>query len=646
MAQRSAPWTTVGTGDGPAGGYSFDRWSEIWRVMFNGDRAATGGVVSRYLNALVVTNPGASTIRVGTGAAIVHGTTYVNDAAQDFAFGASGYHLPTTKLMYYVVLRKDWALQTVRPYFIHGSDAASPSAPTLTQTVAATWEIPLASFYVDNAGTITVLTDIRQYALPTMAQRSASKVIAASNASLESRSSADTVCDGTADDAEIQAALDIVAAAGGGVVEITEGTFNCPTGLTIDDSVVLRGTGWGSVLKLPDATNPAGDFAMVQNENAGTGTNERLGVQNLCIDLNQTNNTGNLRGICLEGVSLAYITNVLVYDAKYHAVRLRGACNYITLQGCLLGFGDAVNGVGIGVLDDGAGAYPRFVQLIGNTLDTLAIGIDLQSPHTISLVGNTLTGCDTYGIRLYGAYNCTVAGNTIKDGDGDGILLDNSAAGNAVHGNTVTTVGASGIYVNNSDYNTLGGNIISGPGHHGILLDDASNNIVQGNHVYNASQETDNTWDGIHLVDDSDENHIYGNSCRHAGGANQPQYGVNVSAAACDRNYVHDNDLLSAARTGNLANSGTDSVIRRNRGYKTENSGTAKVLAAATSIVVTHGLAGTPTRVMVTPLASMAGAHWWWADTKTATEFTIHTDTTPGTDVDFDWRAWVGEEDA
>src|SRR5687768_1226299 len=41
-----------------------------------------------------------------------------------------------------------------------------------------------------------------------------------------SGSSADYVCDGTADNVEIQSAIDAVAAAGGGVVSVRPGTYN------------------------------------------------------------------------------------------------------------------------------------------------------------------------------------------------------------------------------------------------------------------------------------------------------------------------------------------------------------------------------------------------------------------------------------
>lgn len=68
--------------------------------------------------------------------------------------------------------------------------------------------------------------------------RSATKIVAASDSSSVSKSQADYVCDGVADDVEIQAAND---AANGGSVQLMEGSYSCDS-LTIN-SCTLRGMG-------------------------------------------------------------------------------------------------------------------------------------------------------------------------------------------------------------------------------------------------------------------------------------------------------------------------------------------------------------------------------------------------------------------
>src|SRR3990167_10868576 len=80
--------------------------------------------------------------------------------------------------------------------------------------------------------------------------RTATKVVAASNAL--SQFGADYVCDGTADDVEINAAIAALPA-GGGKVELSEGTFDIVNPVLMNvDNLVLTGQGHRtSIIKLP-----------------------------------------------------------------------------------------------------------------------------------------------------------------------------------------------------------------------------------------------------------------------------------------------------------------------------------------------------------------------------------------------------------
>lgn len=83
--------------------------------------------------------------------------------------------------------------------------------------------------------------------LPTQrgATRGVTVTIAAADSSAEERDAADYVCDGVADEVEIQAAVDFVGALGGGVPQLLEGQFVTSAGATIDilEGVWLRGLG-------------------------------------------------------------------------------------------------------------------------------------------------------------------------------------------------------------------------------------------------------------------------------------------------------------------------------------------------------------------------------------------------------------------
>jgi hypothetical protein len=163
MTQASFPWTTDGTGDGAASGFTANQWHKFWRSLV-APQLANKGVSWGYLNGLAVSNPAGSTIRVATGSALVHGTFYENDAQQDFTPGDGTYPaLPTNNQIHRVVLRKSWAAQTVRLAFISGTDAGSPSTPALTQTDLTTWEIPLYQFQISSAGAVSATADQREY---------------------------------------------------------------------------------------------------------------------------------------------------------------------------------------------------------------------------------------------------------------------------------------------------------------------------------------------------------------------------------------------------------------------------------------------------------------------------------------------------
>jgi len=93
----------------------------------------------------------------------------------------------------------------------------------------------------------------------------------------------------------------------------------------------------------------------------------------------------------------------------------------------------------------------------------------------------------------------------------------------------------------------------------------SNNNNISSNTVEGNSQAADNTYDGIFVYNNSDYNNIQGNTVRHAGGANQHRYGINISAADCDGSLVINNDLYLAGRTADYNDAGTGTIYHNNR---------------------------------------------------------------------------------
>ena len=82
-----------------------------------------------------------------------------------------------------------------------------------------------------------------------------------------------------------------------------------------------------------------------------------------------------------------------------------------------------------------------------------------------------------------------------------------------------------------------------------------------------------------------------------------------------------------------------DVKLFRNPIYKTETSGVATISAGSTRVTVSHGLATTPSKVLITPLAQPPGKIW--VENITSTSFDIVTDTAPTSNLNVAWYAEV-----
>ncbi len=156
MAETSRPWSGTVTGD--AGPYSDDQWTDVWKTLLGPD-VATDGVFWDQLNELVLGGLAATPISIGTGRALVDGSWYQTDAALSFAIGSPAVNPRIDR----IVLRKDWALQTIRAAVITGAEAAPPVPPAITQIDGTTWDLPLWQIHITTGGVITIYADEREW---------------------------------------------------------------------------------------------------------------------------------------------------------------------------------------------------------------------------------------------------------------------------------------------------------------------------------------------------------------------------------------------------------------------------------------------------------------------------------------------------
>ncbi|RPJ40045.1 MAG: hypothetical protein EHM35_00115 [Planctomycetaceae bacterium] len=127
------------------------------RMLLNGDE--NRGVLPGWLNELEVTGV-ATPVQVDTGGAVCYGMPYENTVAVAVAVPS-----PTTDVRQdRIVLRRDWAAQTVRITRVAGAEGGG--VPALVQSPApggsGVYDVPLATLAVTTAGVIAV-TDDREF---------------------------------------------------------------------------------------------------------------------------------------------------------------------------------------------------------------------------------------------------------------------------------------------------------------------------------------------------------------------------------------------------------------------------------------------------------------------------------------------------
>lgn len=155
MAQSSFPFQAVDTTE-----TQFSQWA---RHILSGGRSGVNGVPGDT-NLLVTANSSGMQVFVAAGQALVRGHYYVSTASETLSIGAAS----TNPRIDAVVLKLDPALNSIVLQVVAGTPAASPVAPTLTQTDAAIFQFKIAEVRVE-ASVTTIdankVTDTRQFML-------------------------------------------------------------------------------------------------------------------------------------------------------------------------------------------------------------------------------------------------------------------------------------------------------------------------------------------------------------------------------------------------------------------------------------------------------------------------------------------------
>ncbi|GEM_PF-2348509 len=309
--------------------------------------------------------------------------------------------------------------------------------------------------------------------------------------------------DGTDDATAIQAALDAVNTAGGGVVFVPKGTYLLNNALVIKDKTALIGTGWATILKVNASVRA------IKTPGGGYYTYNII-LSDFQIDGNKANltivdpgNEGLQSAIDLDQVDGVTVSNLYIHDAVMNGIYVNNSPKNVLItgsrwenngktgstsggRGIVFGIspqrfriiGNYISGnlfQGIGVQSEGGSHAEDFIITDNNIYQNSGNGIDIGD--------NVISSVVTQNIYILGG---VVKGNTINANGGSGIRIFSAATQNAygatsvtdrtvVSGNNINANTAYGVYLlaaNNgkTDRILVVGNSITGNSLNGILV--------------------------------------------------------------------------------------------------------------------------------------------------------------------------------
>jgi len=463
----------------------------------------------------------------------------------------------------------------------------------------------------------TTATQIYPYA---RTGRGSILTVAAADAPAQVKAQADYVCDGTADNIEIQAAMDALT-----------------TDRTWREEVKLFGHFYiAAELVVPDYTRLTGAGAMIE---AATDSIAAIhcpdGAHSYDVEIDHIHFQGyaTYNNRCIypfHSSPWRYAYRWFIHDCYFE--KWVWNCTAIFYHSSIhdnhmvLGAGQ---GGGIYLP---AGKYDRLYSNYISFMGDGASGIYIQDCTEVACYANSLE----QPTNTYKAYGITVD-------DSERIaIFGNNISGAGLAGVDIYSHGGSGSFsigvVNNTFYLTgLGVDTPDACVSLGIRNDIAVNDIlIANNSAYYCHSLVDVGATGKNIANSKI---VVKDNTLDVGTVGFRLYGNNYDVTMKDNEFSN----LSGSpviETGTVR-------FRGNIGYVTENSGTATIANGDTTVKVAHGLAVAPTRVQLTCTgwgnASKASVTSKDSDSD-GTKFTITVDADPGASTaTFDWRAIVTE---
>jgi len=375
-----------------------------------------------------------------------------------------------------------------------------------------------------------------------------------------------------------------------------------------------------------------------------------------------------------EGLSHLVIDNIYMYDLMKSGISGLTRANLLIKNNYI----DGAEGSGIAI-----GGIPNEAVVINNTIKNVgAIGIyDCADAKSLNMIiGNYIENC-AQGIKGPGDYSNAayiITNNVVRNASYYGLYLNLGSAGNeqVIISNNIFYVPADaatsryGIWLDAVNYDIenviITNNYFEGWTRSAIFLYARNENISNVNignntidHVgatnYPAIDIKEVTGNVMYIS--CHDNQIIDNDVANTDGISiagceyckvTDNIIVNRDTSNINKGVVVDADSENCSITSNsfiniptpIEDSGSETSIRNNLGYITENSGTTTISSGSTSTDVSHGLDITPSinDISIIATASMGSASTFWVSDVGASTFRINVDQDPTQDVGFSWQ--------
>jgi len=284
--------------------------------------------------------------------------------------------------------------------------------------------------------------------------RTATLVVAASNATLLERTYADYVCDGVNDEVQIQAAIDALPA-GGGHILCSTGTYSFTNRITISDNTTLEFQN-GSTINVSDGSTNGlsasanreslnGDtYISLITNNDHTNGNSNIKIIGAKVDFGQGNGENNnfpTNSYNYAGIWLENCTDCEIIDCRADGVVYDINLNY-RAHGILISNCTRCKTINSGANEAGYDG----IRIGGDSDDCCVIGGygTGNNGHAVQICANAPTTQGT-------AQNCYIEGFVSESASGDEILIhgskDGESGGRYSHGHSVVRCKARAIRI-------------------------------------------------------------------------------------------------------------------------------------------------------------------------------------------------------